>query len=53
MPDYIQTGIPGADKILGDKRIPEGQSILVAGEPGSGKTTFAIHFLYRGVTEYN
>ena len=51
--DYIPTGIPGADKILGEKGIPRGHSILIAGGPGSGKTTFAIKFLYKGATEYN
>ena len=51
--DYTSTGIAGADKILGEKGIPRGHSILVAGGPGSGKTTFAMQFLYKGVTEYN
>ena len=51
--DYVPTGITGADKILGEKGIPRGHSILVAGGPGSGKTTFAIQFLYKGAMEYN
>ena len=51
--DYTSTGIAGADKILGEKGIPKGHSILVAGGPGSGKTTFAMQFLYKGVTQYN
>jgi KaiC/GvpD/RAD55 family RecA-like ATPase len=51
--DYVSTGIAGADKILGEKGLPRGHSILVAGGPGSGKTTFAIQFLYKGVTEHN
>jgi RecA/RadA recombinase len=51
--DYTSTGIAGADKILGEKGIPRGHSILVAGGPGSGKTTFAMQFLYKGVTQYN
>ena len=46
MLDYVPTGIPGADKILGEKGIPRGHSILIAGGPGSGKTTFAIQWLY-------
>lgn len=50
--DYILTGIPGVDKILADKGIPKGHTILVNGGPGSGKTTFAIQFLYVGVTQY-
>jgi KaiC/GvpD/RAD55 family RecA-like ATPase len=51
--DYAATGIAGADKILGERGIPRGHSILIAGGPGSGKTTFAIQFLYKGATEYN
>ena len=50
--DYVPTGIPGADKLLGEKGIPRGHSVLIAGGPGSGKTTFAIQFLYQGVMEY-
>ncbi|MFX0116870.1 MAG: RAD55 family ATPase [Candidatus Hodarchaeota archaeon] len=50
--DYILTGIPGVDKILDDKGIPKGHTILVSGGPGSGKTTFAIQFLYMGATQY-
>lgn len=52
MPDYAPTGIPGADKTLGGQGIPRGHSVLVAGGPGSGKTTFAIQFLYKGATEH-
>lgn len=50
--DYVQTGIMGADEILGNQGIPRGHNILVSGGPGSGKTTFAMQFLYKGVTEY-
>jgi KaiC/GvpD/RAD55 family RecA-like ATPase len=52
MLDYVPTGISGADEILGEKGIPRGHSVLVAGGPGSGKTTFAIQFLYAGATEH-
>ena len=50
--DYVPTGIPGVDKILGEQGIPRGHTILIAGGPGSGKTTFAIQFLYKGATEH-
>jgi len=53
MLDYILTGIPGVDKILGNQGIPRGHSILVSGGPGSGKTTFSMQFLYMGITEHN
>lgn len=51
--EYVPTGVPGVDKILGEKGIPKGQTILICGGPGSGKTTFAIQFLYKGATEYD
>ena len=51
--DYVRTGIPGADDILGNEGIPKGHSILVAGGPGSGKTTFAMQFLYKGAVEFD
>ena len=52
MLDYVATGIPGVNKILGEQGIPRGHSILICGGPGSGKTTFAIQFLYKGAMEY-
>jgi KaiC/GvpD/RAD55 family RecA-like ATPase len=50
--DYVPTGVPGVDKILAEKGIPRGHTILVCGGPGSGKTTFAIQFLYVGATQH-
>jgi len=52
MVDYVPTGIPGVDKILGGQGFPRGHSILICGGPGSGKTTFAIQFLFNGATEF-
>jgi KaiC/GvpD/RAD55 family RecA-like ATPase len=52
MSDYVPTGIPGVDEILGGVGIPQGHTILISGGPGSGKTTFAIQFLYTGATEH-
>jgi KaiC/GvpD/RAD55 family RecA-like ATPase len=51
--DYVPTGISGVDQILGGKGLPRGHTILVSGGPGSGKTTFAVQFLYTGVNEYS
>jgi KaiC/GvpD/RAD55 family RecA-like ATPase len=53
MEKYVPTGIPGVDEILAGKGVPKGHSILVSGGPGSGKTTFAIQFLYIGATQYD
>ncbi len=43
--DRVPTGIKGLDELLGGG-FPEGKCILVVGSPGSGKTTFAIQYLY-------
>jgi KaiC/GvpD/RAD55 family RecA-like ATPase len=51
--EHISTGISGVDTILGGKGIPKGHTILVNGGPGSGKTTFAVQFLYQGVTAFD
>jgi KaiC/GvpD/RAD55 family RecA-like ATPase len=51
--DYIPIGIPGVDKILAGMGIPRGHTVLVSGGPGSGKTTFAIQFLYAGATQHD
>lgn len=50
--EYVPTGIPGVDRVLANQGIPRGHTILVSGGPGSGKTTFAIQFLYKGIVEY-
>ena len=50
---YVPTGIPGVDTILAGKGIPRGHTVLVCGGPGSGKTTFAIQFLYIGTTQHD
>jgi KaiC/GvpD/RAD55 family RecA-like ATPase len=51
--EYVPTGIPGVDKILAGKGLPRNHTILVCGGPGSGKTTFAIQYLYVGATQHN
>jgi len=38
------------DELLGGG-FPKGKSILLVGSPGSGKTTFAIQYLYNGASE--
>ncbi len=50
--DHVATGITGVDKILAGKGIPRGHTVLVSGGPGSGKTTFAVQFLYAGAIEH-
>ena len=42
------TGVPGLDELMGGG-IPAGDAVMVAGPPGSGKTTFATQFIAEGV----
>jgi KaiC/GvpD/RAD55 family RecA-like ATPase len=51
--DFVPTGINGVDELLGGKGIPKGYIVILLGSPGSGKTIFAIQFLYKGATLYN
>jgi circadian clock protein KaiC len=43
------TGIPGLDEILGGG-LPAHRLYVVEGDPGSGKTTFALQFLLEGAS---
>jgi circadian clock protein KaiC len=48
----VRLGISGLDEIcLGG--IPRRNVILVKGDVGTGKTTFGIEFIYRGITKFN
>lgn len=44
----VQTGVSGLDDILNGGLIPE-RLYLIDGNPGAGKTTFALQFLLEGV----
>ena len=46
--ERVPTGIAGLDPLL-QGGFPKGRSILVTGEPGTGKTIFALQFLYSGL----
>ncbi len=48
----VQSGIPGLDEILGGD-LRKKNCVLLHGGPGSGKTTLATQFLYKGATENN
>ncbi|MDY6769414.1 MAG: ATPase domain-containing protein [Candidatus Nanohaloarchaea archaeon] len=50
--ERIRTGIEGMDDLL-NGGIPRTNTVLLAGPAGSGKTTFAMEYLYRGATEYD
>jgi len=47
VPHLVPTGIDGLDELVGGG-FPRGGLIVLAGNPGTGKTTFSAQFLYRG-----
>jgi circadian clock protein KaiC len=46
--ERVSTGIAGLDRLL-DGGFPKGRSVLVTGEPGTGKTIMALQFLADGL----
>lgn len=48
----MPTGVPGLDQLL-DGGIIRGNSVLIEGPPGSGKSTLGIRILYEGAVKYN
>jgi circadian clock protein KaiC len=46
MDDYVSTGVPGLDYVLGGGFLREGFYLLQGG-PGSGKTTLALQYLMK------
>ncbi|MBS7608496.1 AAA family ATPase [Candidatus Bathyarchaeota archaeon] len=47
MDKRVTSGIEGLDDIIGGG-FPKGSTILVCGNPGTGKTVFSAQFLYKG-----
>jgi circadian clock protein KaiC len=46
--ERISTGISGLDALI-EGGVPAGFTILIAGNPGTGKTILTSHFLYEGL----
>ncbi|MEM2913748.1 MAG: ATPase domain-containing protein [Candidatus Bathyarchaeia archaeon] len=46
--DRVPSGIDGLDEIIGGG-FPKGSLIILAGNPGTGKTIFSARFLYHGI----
>ena len=52
MVDITKTGIQGLDTIL-NGGIVENSTVLVSGNPGTGKSILGLQFLYNGVEQYD
>ncbi|HZD60135.1 MAG TPA: ATPase domain-containing protein [Anaerolineae bacterium] len=48
----ISSGIPGLDELL-NGGLYERSSTVIAGPPGTGKTTFGVQFIYNGAVRFN
>ncbi len=51
MIERVHSGIPGFDDIVGGG-IPKNSVVIVAGGPGTGKTIFALQYIYGGASLY-
>jgi circadian clock protein KaiC len=49
--DRVKTGIPGLDELI-DGGLPRGDTILIAGKAGTGKSILATQFIYNGAKDY-
>lgn len=52
MIDVVPTGVDGLDSIL-NGGIVDNATVLVSGNPGTGKSILGMQFLYTGVTEFD
>jgi circadian clock protein KaiC len=50
--NMMPTGIPGLDRLL-EGGILRGNSLLIEGPPGSGKTTMGIRVIHNGIVQYD
>jgi len=52
MMERTKTGIKGFDELV-QGGFPKGKAILLSGTPGTGKTIFALEYLYNGAVKYD
>ncbi|MFQ5887479.1 MAG: ATPase domain-containing protein [Candidatus Hydrothermarchaeales archaeon] len=50
--EFIKTGIGDFDALFTHGGYPQGNSIVVMGGPGSGKSIFAMQYIYNGASKY-
>ncbi|MBS7648240.1 circadian clock protein KaiC, partial [Candidatus Bathyarchaeota archaeon] len=49
--ERVPSGISGLNEIIGGG-FPKGSLIILAGNPGTGKTIFSASFLYHGIIDH-
>ncbi len=47
----VKTGIPGLEELV-KGGLPKGSLILLSGKCGTGKTTFSMQYIVKGITDY-
>jgi len=52
MTHLVSTGVEGLDSILSGG-LTERSTVLVSGNPGTGKSIFGIQYLYTGATDHD
>jgi len=50
--EVTSSGIPSLDRLIGGG-FSRGDVVLVAGQPGAGKSTIGVQFIYNGAKQYN
>ena len=50
--EKVRTGIPGLDSIISGG-LRGGMNVVLSGQPGSGKTTMGMQFLYYGAKDFD
>lgn len=49
---FVRTGIDGLDGLFAKNGVPLGNTVLVLGGPGAGKSILAMQYLYKGAKYY-
>ncbi len=51
--EFVKTGIGDFDALFAHRGYPKGNSIVVLGGPGSGKSIFGMQYIYNGASKYD
>ncbi|HKZ45531.1 MAG TPA: ATPase domain-containing protein, partial [archaeon] len=49
--ERVKTGVKGFDELISGG-FPKESTIMIAGGPGTGKTTFSLNYLVKGALDY-